>query len=518
MPAQSFPLSLGALLLGVAVGFIAVFFLLPRPHSPSGNVRTGLSSQTAFSGSTLSDSGGASPRASPDGVPVTPDVADMNVNNLLAEKNPFKRAADEYAFVESLDQDAAAMALGQVSGSPQGVRQLELEKLLLAKMAKSDPKRALTLAAGLSNVHAAMELAAPLLKDWIDKDQTEAWAWGESLPDGLEKNRLLSAALAYESEANPAGAASYILQIMSQPGSDLIYGKAAAEVARSLAGSDPAAMQKFVAQLPEGYAKTEAVSAAARVMAKSDPKGAAELLMSSRLNANITNELTSVMNNWGKKDLPAALAFADGLPAGAQKDPMRFLLPQLAQTDPNAALDEVAKINNPEVTYALMQSLPAALKVETSDQAIVIAAQLPDGDVKALFLSNCAFKLIQTNPQAGATLIAQLPDGPAKNAAVDNLVDRLSWKDLPTAQNYMASLPSGALRDRAIQVLISDQSAGHPDLGVQWAVQYADTQKRAQALTYQYGKWVKLDPNAAQAWLNQAPLDATTKQQLQITK
>ena len=483
-----------------------------RPALPATTVAVGNASPASSGGMTGSQMpAGGGPVPGTVGAYQTGSAA-LTLDDILTDKDEFRRAAENSEFVQSLDADGIQKALGQIAVMRQGTQQTELEQLLLKKLARTDPAKALVAAMSVPNAHAAIELADPLFKDWLKKDATGAWAWANNLPDGLGRNRLLSDSLAAGAKTDPATSAAYILQISSQQGTEAIYRQAAKDVAAGLAKTDPAAMAKFLSQLPEGPAKAGALRAGADQIAKTDPKAAADLLAAARPSIDAGEGLASVLSEWGKKDMPSAIAYASVLPGNEETRAMTLLVPALARTDPKSAIDVASKLNDPQVTATLLYELPKDLKIETADQAIAAAAPMPDS-IKFGFLENYAGDVVEKDPQSATRLLQQLPEGQVRNGALDSVVYALNRKDFATAQAYVNQVPAGSERDSGIATLIN-LSYHQPDRAMQLALGYYGDQIRSVQLPYLYSRWFKADPTAAQAWLSTAPLDAATRQKM----
>lgn len=151
-----------------------------------------------------------------------------------------------------------------------------------------------------------------------------------------------------------------------------------------------------------------------------------------------------------KKDRLRALAWVSSLQdAGEREDAMSVVLGEISMTDPAAAVrmrqDSQTPANDPVLENLAQRwaerDLPAALQWADS---------LPAGEQRDRVTARAAFIQAQTSPEAAATLIVdRMSAGLAQEEALISVLHQWAQRDIEGAQSWVEKLSSEPVRTRA---------------------------------------------------------------------
>jgi hypothetical protein len=142
--------------------------------------------------------------------------------------------------------------------------------------------------------------------------------------------------------------------------------------------------------------------------------------------------------------------------------------------------------------------------VQDPEQAGRLAASMSPGQeqlevVKQVVPMWCDFG----EASAAATWAASLP-GEAHAEAVREIAGNWAAKDPVASAAWLQSLPDDELRAQAAARFVENAAAKRPDLAAQWVGSVADETKRNKQIESIARYWLKLNPVAAEAWLEES--------------
>ncbi len=226
---------------------------------------------------------------------------------------------------------------------------------------------------------------------------------------------------------------------------------------------------------------------AARALIHADPEKALALLPEIG-DERLRQHITSATAAYRAAISPAAgFAYAESLADETSRRLARqSALTTWSENDPAAA-----------ARYALESGLA------TDDAFIVVRQQL-------------GRKWAELDPQGAATYaLAHEPQNP-NQARPDSLLSSAmrQWvgQDPYAASGWVSALPAGEQRDQTVALLAHAAIHSEPDGALAWAGNIADPALRQRTLQNCFALWVQADNSRAAGWLEQATLDAGTRQ------
>jgi hypothetical protein len=146
-------------------------------------------------------------------------------------------------------------ALAWMLNAPAGDMRDTVAEMACAKIAQSDPARAVSLAEAYSG--GCSNLLENLVHQWAEQDERAAATYASAKAPGAERDRLLSRVAFVRSKLNPAEGAKLVAQQIS-PGE--VQNEAAISVLHQWALQDPNAALAWAQSFPEEGLRTRAIA------------------------------------------------------------------------------------------------------------------------------------------------------------------------------------------------------------------------------------------------------------------
>jgi len=279
---------------------------------------------------------------------------------------------------------------------------------------------------------------------------------------------------------------------------------------------------QYVNSLEDGEIKWDAITVVAEVIAPADPQFLAQSILFMPVGHSSGILIHALVNAWSQTDAKSALAWAEQLPEGSDKQEalvtIRF---QLASQDPEAAAEQVAHLAESDSTSALIAAIAGHWAVSNPSKAIEWASTLGESD-KTLAMGNVMGVWARRDPVAAANYVSQLPGGEIQNEAARSVISSWAKQDPQATAAWVLEFPAGDLRDHGINVLVTDWNMSAPEKAQDWvlslpegAAQDAAFKSFAESIVYSINdpfvqeesmeviirSWSKNDPAAARNWL-----------------
>jgi hypothetical protein len=209
------------------------------------------------------------------------------------------------------------------------------------------------------------------------------------------------------------------------------------------------------------------------------------------------------------QDPSNAINLAQGSPE--RDDALSAVLEQMAQHDPAQALALSLKT---KPTHGIpFGTIFSQWADKDLGQATQTALQLPHDDDRNQAIRAIVNTLVKNDASSAVAWVGQLPQGAVENWARANLVAYWVDKDPEAAADYVQNLQQVSADDRSTMnaLVVRSWSQSDPKAFAIWAKSLPPSPLRQGALESSIGLWAKNDPQAALAFLNTLPLDASTQ-------
>ncbi|WP_035608699.1 hypothetical protein [Haloferula sp. BvORR071] len=245
-----------------------------------------------------------------------------------------------------------------------------------------------------------------------------------------------------------------------------------------------------------------------------------------------------------KKERPEVLPeLAALLPSGAERRQIEAAaFANLAETDPDKAAEEAAKIEAPRLAAERLSTLGKTLAEKDPDRALELLGQLyaicpdvagrmtwiryPDGGASggggvqgfSEFISAMAAKQPEQTLQTLLTLEEKesaAQRGMRPDRASRQVGEQWAQRDLPGFSDWVDTQTTPELKDMGASI-VTDQFRNKSDFAnaSAWAMRIADPNVQSNSLVNLMSYWTRSDKAAAQSWYDQAELPESTRKQL----
>jgi hypothetical protein len=279
-----------------------------------------------------------------------------------------------------------------------------------------------------------------LARSVVTRSPAQALAWVAAQTDAILRQRMLVATLQGWGEADPCSAVNWVLM----NGAD----ERDAEMRAALTGaaSQPATAMQIVRQL---------------LVDDPDNGGAYAAMLAGSLSAE------------GK--FQDAVGFINGAASRDMENSVNAVFNRWAQSQPQAAMNGVDAITDPELRAAAFRQVTATWNAN--------------------------------DPAGLAAYGATLPAGGDRDFALNAAVQNWSVQDPTGLANWLNTLPAGGEFDAGVAAMIfhTDSANRPPDLAMQWVENISDPALRQSSLVEVVGEWNQADPVAARQYVENAP-------------
>jgi hypothetical protein len=414
-----------------------------------------------------------------------------------------------------------------------------LRNAVMASVAESwadqDPAGALAWVNGLPLLPDSLRngFMASVAESWAAQDPAGALAWANGLPAGQAKNDAVKSVIDTMSEQDPSGAAAYLLQLPSGSNREAILG----QVAYNWARSDPAELLAWAGQNLTGSDYDTVAGNALSHIGATDPTAEVAALAQISDPKVVNAAIPYLAYVWAEQDRPAALAWAQALPADnadARNSALSRILSDWTPNDPASAAAYVQTLITDASFGGLADQVINSWGRSDPQAALAWVESLPPGSAQNQAMQTALAQLANVNPQAALDAAGQLTGG-TKDRAQTNIFDTWSgeqpaeaaaaltsmngtyfsgttlntvtatvarnWlnQDPQAATQWINTLPPGASRDNAVEQIISTVGQNDPASTLAWALSIGDPSARNAQVVQLATQWSGQNPAAAAA-------------------
>lgn len=396
------------------------------------------------------------------------------------------------------------------------------------------------------------EAIAGVAQSWAKSDFKSAMAWARGLPEGIDRDHIVRAALMGLAVIDPAKALESVSLVPPGGRPAHFADTTGARVLQKAAEANFETTMAWLRQHP-GRLSSEDLVGLAHVVTE-------------RLNADTMGFLNSQVEAGTLSVLMPAIESALLNQSGDQREAVwEWLKTQPDNETTKALKSEVigsAGWQDPELALRLMGDLPQTdegnAQVRQLAQRLLnggnsmhrfdkLLSEVPDRLRQPLIEE--AFDSLHSNigdPQKWITRLALLPEasqakgiesiarawadespeeavawtttlspGESRNGAISAIASRWANKDPHGAAEWIAVLPIGVERDRGAESLAVAVAETYPREAWEWALNISDDNRRNRAVVQVAKKMAARDPATAQHWIDNGPFTPEARAELQ---
>lgn len=314
-----------------------------------------------------------------------------------------------------------------------------------------------------------------LFSRWAEVDPTAAMAFSNTM--GFAGGFVRPTILQSWASVDPQNAARYYAENPREFAMMGMFGRGrgpmggqgpASIIASEWARQDPSGAMAWAATL--GTEKQEAMSAVIGEVAKSDPQKAASMIDTMDGDKERAYEL--VAGQYGAKNFTEAAAWIRSLPADEQEDALGAAIRGLSNVDPDAAMAEVAKME--------------------------------DGGEKNRVVRDVVEDLARLDPQSAGEFLKTQTDERTLRDGMRELMPSWVNQDSAGALAYANSFGQGNVRDSALQSYVWSNNSSNPAELVEVAESIDDERDRQRTVAVAVSKWLREDEAGAKEYVEQS--------------
>ena len=436
--------------------------------------------------------------------------------------------ADWKAFVNDLKPKELQRVLAKVNAVAYPDIRSGMRVVVLRKWAQSSPAATMAYAQNLPDTQQDGEVLSQIAEVWVQRNFEEAFAWFNQLPAGELRNEVLQPICAKMAETDPVAAFDLLTGkgVKTNVNSMLMnYGivyknctpDQLAELSERASQLDPAHRQDAMELLPLEWARImkpeETLAWAQAHLTK--PDELTQFLSSSEALGTLVS-----------KDVKAAQAWVAGFPEGADRDAVQGLFYDIwAKADPDAYFAYAQTLPEGDERTAAIKRLTSNLGPEYTeyvDEGSLTVAEgylkaLPEGKAREEASSSMMDRLvIGSRPYANVAMLDKLPqdlrDVAVSKIACDLAGDGPNLDDPAAAEIWMKQLPEGKDRDAVLHAIVSRHASAYPADLAPYAASVSDATDRQALESKVATAWMKIDPEAATAWVEGTDLPDSAKE------
>jgi hypothetical protein len=404
-------------------------------------------------------------------------------------------------------------------------------------------------AEGMSGPNREQALAG-VAKGWAKSDPGGAIAWAKGLPEGIDRDEVIRAALLGNATVDPAGALD-LVGLVPPGGRDGYFATTTgARVLAEAVKTDFDATIAWIAAHPGRLGRRDLLGMASAVtdrlkagfLSAQAANGSLEAILPA-INSALLNDASGqraavwdwakaqpsnetlkslqkeVLRSAGYQDPALALRLVGDLPRTAEGDAQAQ---ELANSLFNGGqylrrFDNLMAQAPERLRPSLLQAAFTYLEAGNMDDPqrwIGRLALLPE-TARAQGAESLARAWASQSREAAIGWAASLAPGENRSGAMAAIASTWAAKDAPGAAQWVATLANGAERDRCAQSLVQAMAERFPHEAWEWALSIGDTGERTRAATHALKSMAARDVATARQWIETSPFTPETKAELQ---
>ncbi len=376
-----------------------------------------------------------------------PETFEGDLRVILAQRDPMQRIRSLLPYVESLPPDQIGKALEELrAGSPDWDPEARfLAHMLLTRWGQEDPEAAFASLKAMDFKRGGQD-ATSILASLAAMDPERAVAWLND-PDNT-------------------------LQHLPKMGHIL-----AGTIAKEWVRQDAESAMEWASNLPPGQ-RHGAMAGVLESLASTDPKEAAELVMSMAEDPARRGYVGEVAQSWGQQNPSEAMDWAQTLVGSEREKAIEQVLDGWAQSTP--------------------------------EEAAGFIDELPDSERTQGQISQVAREWARRDPANAAAWLSTHPEGEGVRHAMGEVMWNWTNIDPESASTWLSQQPPSGSRDIGAAALSKAAWETDPEGAVSWSATIGDEDMRAQMLQHGLRSWMRQDEAAASAWATQNAVEAPT--------
>ena len=285
-------------------------------------------------------------------------------------------------------------------------------------------------------------------------------------------------------------------------------------ILQSWAAADPANAAKYYQSNPREFAVMGMMggrgpggggqggaSIIASEWARQDPTGA--MAWASSLTTEKNQAMSSVVGEIAKSDPKTAAGMVTSMNSTDKSDAERAVASQYGASNFAEAQSWIRTLPEADQAAAMASAISGLAKSDPQSASVQVAA-MEAGDSKDRAVDSVVSDWARVNPQAAADFLKQQDSAKAQQDGMRQLMQNWVGQDAAAALTYANSYAAGDVRDSALQSYVWNNNSAAPADLVKVAETITDEGERSRMVGQVAANWMREDPTAATAYIQQS--------------
>lgn len=282
---------------------------------------------------------------------------------------------------------------------------------------------------------------------------------------------------------------------------------------------DPEAAAKRIAQLPSSV-RGDGISSLAKIWASKDSNAALAWANSLTDGSQRNKALGAIAGGMAAHDPDGALATLEGMSAAARRTGLASIFQTLADQDFGSAIDRANSLSDPtDQRNAILMLIGRSSSGDyyygrDAGQIASVIAKLPAGMLREQALDQLGSRLASASREECETILQGYSEA-ERQKVEKNMVQSMSYYDPTRALEIYDSLPTGKADSYAIQSIFSSLASKDPEAAIKLALSRKNPAEQTRAVSIALAHMTASNPESAQRQFAALPAGPTRDAALQ---
>lgn len=399
-------------------------------------------------------------------------VAELQASGLMGRWN--ETVYEALAGIAKRSPDAALEAAGSIGNEIHRRRALSA---VFESIAEEDPRAAASRLGTVADRRAHPHLGTVVARAYAAIAPDEALLWATRL-DADGEEGILRAALAGVARRDPDTA----LNAMGSIPSRHQRRKAFADIVESVAESDPALGASYLETAPPKILSEDAVSGVARAWLVRDRAGAMSWLLAQQ-GPEFERALGEIGIHMAGEDPASAAKLIPRLPEEAQHQWIQAVARTYARRDADAALDFLRRYREHPAHDLALERIVPRIAAEDIDRALELAVSASSDAFRGSLVRSALLDAGRRDPRAAMERVARLENPAVATDAASGIVWQWAADDPASARAWLLDQPPGPVQDAGlVSMFLREVDAGGGDRSLLQRISDPAMRERAEIL------------------------------------
>lgn len=435
------------------------------------------------------------------------DTAQVTVQWLerVGEMDSFDQIGALHQRLRNLGAADFPSLMDEIKDQPNDMVNWQSRSMIAARWAQMDPQGMLAYAQNTSS-QTSWSLYNTLFSAWAKEDVNAAFQAAKELGNRRSQQSATQAVFNAVSAENPAQAVQMAKEFYgNRLGSDGRW--VLQSIYRNWSRQDGAAARAAALSMPDGVAKSTALSGALGDWMDEDPVAALDWLDSLPMDSSVYGSRKEVFRQFINRDLDVAREYIEsiGNPVDRREILESVHFSNMSWKKSYEEIEEVfdwlGTVATGQVYDSRVSGIISAMAENDPDRAVDFVLNLPPGNARMNGLNSIGSKLVEMDPQRAFEFVDSLHYEDEKRRALGSMGWRLSQQGIESSSELIANSEDPLIQQQLAQRVSGEWSNYDVAGALAWSESLADESARKSAVRAVFNNWIETDPSAALSYV-----------------